>query len=117
MNTPTLLSTAPPSQKERTEIFRRFQEEDEPEIIIADPGVLAHGLNLQRGRTIIWYSPVDKAELWQQANKRCHRPGQTKTVSVVQIASNALEREIFKRLANNLSLQGAMLDLLGRGEL
>jgi SNF2 family DNA or RNA helicase len=105
------------SQKDRTEIFRRFQDEDSPEIIIADPGVLAHGLNLQRGRTIIWYGSVDKAELWQQANKRCHRPGQKYPVSVVQIVSNALEKEIFRRLANNLSLQGAMLDLLGRGEL
>ena len=105
------------SQKDRTEIFRRFQDEDSPEIIIADPGVLAHGLNLQRGRTIIWYGSVDKAELWQQANKRCHRPGQKHPVSVVQIVSNALEKEIFRRLANNLSLQGAMLDLLGRGEL
>ena len=79
--------------------------------------MLAHGLNLQRGRTIIWYGSVDKAELWQQANKRCHRPGQKYPVSVVQIVSNALEKEIFRRLANNLSLQGAMLDLLGRGEL
>jgi SNF2 family DNA or RNA helicase len=104
------------SMKERSEIFRRFQDEVDPEIIIADPGVLAHGLNLQRGRTIIWFSPCDKGELFQQANARCHRPGQKFPVSVVQIVSNPLEQEIYKRLAANASLQGALLDAIGRGE-
>ncbi len=103
--------------KDRADIFRRFQDEVDPEIIIADPGVLAHGLNLQRGRTMIWFSPCDKAELFQQANARCYRPGQKFPVSIVQIVSNPLEREIFARLARNQSLQGALLDLIGRGEL
>jgi len=102
---------------ERSRIFGRFQDEVDPEIIFADPGVLAHGLNLQRGRTIIWYSPIDKGELFQQANARCYRPGQKFPVSVVQIVSNPLEREIYKRLATNASLQGSLLDLVARGEL
>lgn len=107
-NTPT---------KQRIEIFRQFQDEDLPEIIIADPGVLAHGLNLQRGRTVIWYSPVDKGELFQQANKRCHRPGQRFPVSIIQIVSNPLEKEIYARLANNASMQGSLLDLIRSGQL
>lgn len=102
---------------ERSKIFSRFQDEVNPEIIIADPGVLAHGLNLQRGRTVIWYSPIDKGELFQQANARCYRPGQKFPVSVVQIVSNPLEREIYRRLENNASLQGALLDFIARGEL
>lgn len=103
--------------KERTEIFRRFQDEADPEIIIADPGVLAHGLNLQRGRTIIWYSTCDKGEIFQQANARCHRPGQKFPVAVVQIVSNKLEREIYNRLENNASMQGLLLDMVAKGEL
>ena len=105
------------SPKERANIFRRFQDEVAPDILIADPGVLAHGLNLQRGRTVIWFSPCDKAELFQQANARCYRPGQKFPVSVVQLVSNPLEREIYKRLASNATLQGALLDVIGRGEL
>lgn len=107
-NTPT---------KQRVDTFRKFQEEAYPEIIIADPGVLAHGLNLQRGRTVIWYSPVDKGELFQQANKRCHRPGQSHPVSIIQIVSNPLEKEIYKRLANNATMQGSLLDLIRTGQL
>jgi SNF2 family DNA or RNA helicase len=105
------------SPKERAEIFRKFQDAADPEIIIADPGVLAHGLNLQRGRTIIWFSTIDKGEIYEQANARCHRPGQKFDVNVVQIVSNPLEKEIYKRLASNASMQGLLLQMVARGEL
>ena len=105
------------SQKERSEIFRRFQDEDELQDIIADPGCMAHGLDLWRAQTTIWFSPTDKTELYLQANKRAHRPGQKYPVTVVQIVSNPLEREIYRRLENNESLQGALLDAVRRGEL
>ena len=52
-----------------------------------------------------------------QANKRAHRPGQKYPVTVVQIVSNNLEREIFRRLESNESMQGALLDAVRRGEL
>lgn len=104
------------SQKERSSIFTDFQEGD-LQGIIADPGTMAHGLDLWMARTVIWLAPVDKAELFQQANKRAHRPGQKYPVSVVQIVSNKLEIEIFRRLENNLSLQGSLLDLAREGGL
>ncbi len=103
-------------QKERAEIFRRFQDEDDPTDIIADPGCMAHGLDLWQARSVIWYGPTDKTELYLQANKRAHRPGQNYPVTVVQIVSNPLEREIYRRLENNESLQGALLDAVKRGD-
>ncbi len=104
------------SQKERSEVFSAFQDGD-LQGIIADPGTMSHGLDLWMARTVIWYSCVDKAELFAQANKRAHRPGQKYPVSVVQIVSNKLEIEIFRRLENNLSLQGSLLDLAREGGL
>jgi SNF2 family DNA or RNA helicase len=105
-------------QKERSQIFSAFQaDSDDFRGIIADPGTMAHGLDLWMGRTAIWYGPTDKAELYAQANKRLHRPGQKFPVSIVQIVSNKLEIEIFRRLENNLSLQGTLLDMAKRGEL
>jgi SNF2 family DNA or RNA helicase len=104
------------SQKERSEVFSAFQDGD-LQGIIADPGTMSHGLDLWMARTVIWYSCVDKAELFAQANKRAHRPGQKFPVSVVQIVSNKLEIEIFRRLENNLSLQGSLLDLAREGGL
>jgi len=63
-------------------------------------------------RTVIWYGTTDKAELYAQANRRAHRPGQKYPVNVVQLVSNPLEIEIFRRLENNLSLQGSLLTMI-----
>lgn len=99
------------SQKERSAIFSAFQEGDLDDII-ADPGTMAHGLDLWMARTVIWYGTTDKAELYAQANRRAHRPGQRYPVNVVQVVSNPLEIEIFRRLENNLSLQGSLLTMI-----
>jgi len=99
------------SQKERTKIFAAFQEGD-LQGIVADPGTMAHGLDLWMARTVIWYGTTDKAELYAQANRRAHRPGQKYPVNIVQFVSNPLEIEIFRRLENNLSLQGALLTMI-----
>jgi SNF2 family DNA or RNA helicase len=104
-------------QKERARIFSDFQTKSEPRIIIADPGTMAHGLDLFAAQTVIWAGPTDKAELYMQANKRAHRPGQKYPVTVVQLVATALEREIFRRLESNISLQGALLDTVRKGEL
>jgi SNF2 family DNA or RNA helicase len=99
------------SQKDRSQIFGAFQA-GEIDDLIADPGTMAHGLDLWMARTVIWYSITDKAELYAQANRRAHRPGQKYPVNVVQIVSNPLEIEVFKRLENNLSLQGSLLTMI-----
>lgn len=107
------------SQKERSAIFEAFQggSHTDPRIIIADPGTMAHGLDLWQAQTVVWYGPTDKTELYLQANKRAHRPGQKYPVSAVQIVASPLEREIYRRLESNTSLQGALLDLVRKGEL
>jgi|SRR5580700_2123425 SNF2 family DNA or RNA helicase len=100
------------SQKQRSEIFRAFQESDELDDIVADPQTMAHGLDLWRARLSIWFGVTEKPELYAQANARMQRPGQRFPTTVVQLVSNPLEREIFRRLENNLALQGALLDLV-----
>lgn len=105
--------------KRRSQIFEGFQSSDEsqPRIIIADPATMAHGLDLWRARTVIWYGSTDKTELYMQANRRAHRPGQTYPVTIVQMVSNKLEAEIYRRLETNTSLQGALLDAVRRNDL
>jgi len=105
------------SPKERARIFQAFQSTDEPRILLADPGTMAHGLDLWQAQTVVWATPVDKTELYLQANRRAHRPGQLFPVTIVQIVSNNLEREIYRRLETNTSLQGALLDAVRRDEL
>ena len=55
-------------------------------IMLAHPASAGHGLNLQAGGHIaIWYGLPTSLELYQQANKRLHRPGQKKTVLIHHI--------------------------------
>jgi SNF2 family DNA or RNA helicase len=105
------------SQKDRSRIFQAFQERADPRILIADPASMAHGLNLYAAQTVVWFGTTDKTELYLQGNKRAHRPGQKHPVTIVQLVSNKLEQEIYRRLETNTSLQGALLDLVRKGEL
>lgn len=100
------------SQKDRARIFQAFQSEPDPRVLIADPGTMAHGLNLWMATAVIWYGPCDKTELYLQANKRAHRPGQKHPVTAVQLVSNKLEAGIFKTLETNTENQNFLLDLV-----
>ncbi len=105
------------SPSKRNEIFRAFQHEKAPRIIVADPRTMAHGLTLTAASTIIWYGPTDMPEVYTQANGRINRPGQVKSMLVVRLAATTLEREIYKRLDNKESMQGAVLTSIKRGEI
>lgn len=98
------------SAKDRNRIFHDFQTASDPRVLVAHPDTMAHGLDLWQARTVLWYGPTDKAEIYAQANKRAHRPGQKYPVTVVQLVATALEREIYRRLETNTSLQGMLLE-------
>lgn len=104
------------SPKERNRIFNAFQGEENPRLLIADPGVLAHGLDLWKAKVVCWYGPTDKVEQYLQANKRAHRPGQRYPVTIVQLTSTVTEREIFRRISNQENLQGVLLDMVKRDD-
>ena len=97
--------------KERAQIFRDFQEQASPRVLIADPGTMSHGLTLTAAATIVWFGPTDRTELYLQAIRRIDRPGQTRTNVVVQLMSTKIEREIYRRLENNENLQGIVFEL------
>jgi SNF2 family DNA or RNA helicase len=100
------------SSAQRDEIFRAFQQAENPRIIVADPRTMSHGLTLTKAATTIWYGPTDQPEVYQQANKRMDRPGQTSKMLIVRLAATSIEREIFKRLDNKETMQGIILDLI-----
>lgn len=103
------------SAKQRSEIFRSFQQDESPRILIADPRTLAHGLTLTAASTIVWFAPVDSTEIYLQANKRIDRPGQVHSTSIVQLASTSTEREIYRRLERNENLMGTILQMVRKG--
>lgn len=105
--------------KDRSENIRRFECDPDVKAVLADPQTTAHGINefALVADTVVWASPTDKNELYLQGNKRVNRPGQKFPMTIVQIVSSKLEQEIYRRLETNTSLQGAMLDLVRRGEI
>jgi SNF2 family DNA or RNA helicase len=105
-------------QKSRASIIRSFGEEGGLRIVICDPQATAHGINeFVAADTAVWFGTTEKAELYDQGNKRIRRPGQKYPTRAVQIVSNPLEKEIFRRLENNLSLQGLLLTLIQAGQI
>lgn len=55
-------------------------------VAIAHPASIGHGLNLQDGGHIcVWFGVPDSLELYQQANERLNRPGQTKVCLVYHL--------------------------------
>ena len=72
----------------RVRVLRGAEDElawnhGEMDILLAHPASAAYGLNLQDGGNhVVWYGLNWSLELYQQANKRLHRQGQTQTVIV-----------------------------------
>lgn len=98
---------------DRAKIFQDFQDggAGSAHLLVADAGTMSHGLTLTAATTICWYGPSERTEVYLQANKRIPRPGQQLPTAIVHLASTPTEREIYKRLANNESMQGVMLKL------
>ena len=99
----------------RAEIFDAFQNHPDPKVLIAHPATMAHGLTLTAASTVIWYGPIASNEQYVQANGRVERIGKKHVSNVVNIEATALERELYKRLADKQSLQGILLDLIKEG--
>lgn len=101
---------------QRNKVFADFMGAANPRVLVADPGTMSHGLTLTAASTIVWYAPTDRTETYLQANKRIDRPGQTKATTIVQLAATPVEREIYRRLESNETMQGLVL-ALAKGKL
>lgn len=98
----------------RAGIFRDFQEGD-LEMLVAHPKCMAHGLTLHRSNVIVWWTPIDDYEIYDQACGRIKRPGQTKEQFVVHLASSKVEQAVYKRNRNKEKTQGVVLELFKEG--
>jgi SNF2 family DNA or RNA helicase len=100
------------SANNRSRIFKDFQEAKDPQILIAHPATMAHGLTLTSASSTIWYGPITSNEIYVQANGRTDRIGKTRASTVVHIEATDLEHRIFERLKGKQKLQGVLLDIL-----
>ena len=96
---------------QRDLIFSGFQKGTSPRVIVAHPQTMAHGLTLTAGSTIIWASPTTSLEIYEQANARITRPGQTQNTHIINLTSTKAETQVYTRLRKKAAMQGALLEL------
>ena len=105
------------SRGTRDKVFTSFQTEASPRIIVAHPQCLAHGLTLTAANTLIWYSPTTSLEIYEQANARINRPGQTSKTLIVHMVGTPVERATYQRLRSKQRMQNCLLGLFAQQEL
>jgi SNF2 family DNA or RNA helicase len=99
------------SVTKRTDIFKKFQEDVEPRVLLIQPQAAAHGVTLTAANVVIWYAPVTSSETYLQANARVHRQGQKNPVTVVHIEGSPVEASLYKMLQQKLDLHSQIIDL------
>lgn len=95
--------------KERDVIFRDFQNELHPDVIIATPQTMSHGVTATAASCIIWFGPTTLAETYEQACNRIDRPGQRNDMTIVHLYSTAVEWKLYKSLQQSKVSQADLL--------
>lgn len=95
----------------RTEIFRRFQNNDDPRVLVIQPQAAAHGITLTAANTVVWWGPTSSLETYLQANARVHRTGQDHKCTVVQLQGSTIEKRVYAMLDNKINIHTKMIDL------
>lgn len=84
------------------------------DILLAHPASSAYGLNLQKGGNhIIWFGHNWSLELYQQANKRLHRQGQTEKVILHHlVVEGGADEDVIKALEDKSATQDTLMNAL-----
>ncbi|MCJ1668549.1 DEAD/DEAH box helicase [Staphylococcus sp. NRL 19/737] len=80
-------------------------------ILLAHPASAGHGLNLQQGgHIIVWFGLTWSLELYQQANARLYRQGQTHTTIIHHIMTeNTIDQRVYQALQNKELTQDELM--------
>lgn len=108
---PTEVIRGDVSAGKRTEIFKRFQEADDPRVLVIQPQSAAHGVTLTAANTVVWWAPTSSLETYAQANARVHRSGQDHKCTVVQLQGSNVEKRVYALLDNRIDIHTKMVDL------
>jgi SNF2 family DNA or RNA helicase len=100
------------SSPDRLAAVEAFQQ-GKLKVLFAHPQTAGHGLTLTAGSAVIWTSPTDNAELYQQFNARLYRAGQTKRTEIIKvIARDTIEDRAYHSLDQKMDAQSSLLSLL-----
>lgn len=99
------------SAPKRTQIFKQFQSEEHPRVLIIQPQAAAHGVTLTAANTVVWWGPTSSLETYAQANARVHRSGQDHKCTVIQLQGSPVEQRVYALLDNKIDIHTKIIDL------
>lgn len=108
---PTEIIRGDVSAPKRTDIFNRFQSQDNPRVLVIQPQAAAHGVTLTAANTVVWWGPTSSLETYAQANARVHRSGQDQKCTVVQLQGSRVEKRVYALLDSRIDVHTKMIDL------
>jgi len=95
----------------RTEVFKRFQTQDDIRVLVIQPQAAAHGVTLTAANTVVWWGPTSSLETYLQANARVHRSGQNHKCTVVQLQGSDIERRVYRLLDSRIDVHSQIITL------
>lgn len=95
----------------RSEIFKAFKTQRDPNVLLCHPAVMAHGLNLTEADMLIFYAPIYSNDEVEQVNERFNRAGQVRPMTIVRIAAHPMEWAIYKMTDTRKEAQNSILEL------
>ena len=95
----------------RTHIFKAFQDNTDPRVLVIQPQAAAHGVTLTRANTVVWWGPTSSLETYDQANARVHRSGQTHKCTVVQLQGSDAEKHVYRLLDKKINVHTKFVEL------
>ena len=98
--------------KHRDRIFNAFQNSERYKVILAHPKCMAHGLTLTAANVVVWYCPITSLEIYDQANARIRRYGQTQKQIILHLSGTPVESKIYAMLRRKQRIQDQLLAML-----
>lgn len=88
----------------RADTIRRFQQEENPRVLVMQPQASAHGITLTAADTVVFFGPLMSVEQYVQCIARADRKGQdADKVTVIHIQGSPIEQRMFRALEAKVS--------------
>lgn len=97
-------------QKDRQDAYENFKNNPGVRYFIANPSCAGYGLTINEASTVVYYSNDFNLETRLQSEDRCHRIGQTKNVTYIDIVAVGTIDEHIRRILLEKQVYSTMLD-------
>tara|TARA_S200002703_G_scaffold83389_1_gene71845 strand:+ start:1526 stop:3082 length:1557 start_codon:yes stop_codon:yes gene_type:complete len=99
------------SAGKRATIFKRFQEEKDPRVLVIQPQAASHGVTLTEADTVVFWSPVMSVETYLQCVARIDRYGQKNNMTCIHLEGSEVEKRMYTLLNSKVTSHNKLVEL------